>query len=870
MTPLLVVLWSLSYPSSAVTPASPTTASVCSLQGNFEPDFQADGDFIIGGIFAMHYRVEPPDKKFTDKPAAPQCWGFDPRSFRWAQTMRLAVEEINQSQNLLPNFTLGYKIHDSCTTPVTAQAAVLAVLNGPQKSGSIVCSAKSHVLAVVGESGSRQSIVLSRTLEPFRIPMISYFSTCSCLSNKNEFPTFFRVVPNDDYQVKAIARLLQKFGWMWVGVVLENHDYGKFALQGLIKEIKNTGICLAYHEMIPKVYNRERVQEILNIMKQSTAKVVVVFAAEGELYPFLKDYMDQNITGIQWIASEAWVTASLFTGSEFYPFLGGTIGFAIRQGPIPGLRDYLTDINPLRYPSNPLVHELWDALYGCTLYPSSNRTQTSSQLPPCSGLEPLKEQHSAYLNTSSPRGAYNVYKAVYAIAHSLHNLISCKPGRGPFHNSSCADARNIQPWQLQHYLQEVSFSISGEKVNFDANGDVVPSYDVINWQRGAAGNIEFVNVGRFDGAKEAGLDLVIQEEALMWTGHQREASCTQCVLVSVCSESCAPGSRKAVRRGEPLCCFDCVPCDSGKISNKTDSIDCTSCPEDFWSNAARTECIPKAIEYLSHDAMGLTLTVIAVLGACLTVAVLGVFLYHRNTPIVKVNNSELSFFILLSLTLCFLCALVFIGEPTSWSCMLRHTAFSIAFSLCISCILGKTLVVLAAFTATRPGNNIMKWLGPKQQRFIISACTFIQVIICAVWLITAPPFPNKNTQYQRSRIILECSVGSEKAFWCVLGYIGFLAALCFILAFLARKLPGNFNEAKYITFSMLIFCAVWLAFIPAYVSSPGKFTVAVEIFAILASSFGLLLCLFAPKCYIILLNPEKNTKLNLMGRVVTR
>ncbi|KAJ8332190.1 hypothetical protein SKAU_G00427980 [Synaphobranchus kaupii] len=246
--------------------------------------------------------------------------------------------------------------------------------------------------------------------------------------------------------------------------------------------------------------------------------------------PFLKDYMEQNITGIQWIASEAWVTASLFTGSEFYPFLGGTVGFAIRQGQIPALGDYLMSVNPLRYPSNPLVHELWGALYGCSLYPSSSSTQASSQLPPCTGLEPLQEQHSAYLNTSSPRVSYNVYKAVYAIAHSLHNLISCKPGKGPFHNSSCADARNIQPWQLQHYLQEVSFTISGEEVNFDANGDAIPSYDVINWQRGAAGNIEFINVGRFDGAKESGKELFIQEEVIVWTGHQREASCTQCVF----------------------------------------------------------------------------------------------------------------------------------------------------------------------------------------------------------------------------------------------------------------------------------------------------------------------------------------------------
>ncbi|KAI4898229.1 hypothetical protein NFI96_001063 [Prochilodus magdalenae] len=823
--------------------------STCSAQGDFDqPAFMADGDITIGGIFPLHYRVELPTSDYTKKPSAPQCQGFDSRALRWALAMRLAVDEINNSADLLPNHTLGYRIFDSCATPVTAQRAVLAVLNGQDVAETSMCLGGVPLLAVVGESGSSQSIVVSRTLESFRIPMISYFSTCSCFSDRKQFPTFFRVVPSDDYQVKAIAQLLKRFGWTWVGVVTEDHDYGRFALQGLKREIENTDICLAYHEMIPKDFRRERVLEILNVMRSSTARVVVVFSGEGEFDPFLREFMNQNITGIQWIASEAWVTASIL--AETYPFLAGTIGFAVRQGYVPGLKEYLTTVNPQRYPLNPLVQELWGALYGCSPL-SSN---TSAQLPLCTGQETLSKQHTAYMNTSSPRVTYNVYKAVYAIAHSLHNLFQCVPGYGPFNESSCADTNDIHPWQLQHYLQEVSFSISGEQVNFDARGDSVPSYDLINWQRQPNGDTDFVKVGLYDGARDAGKELLIQDQAVVWPGNQSKASC-------------APGFRKAARNGEPLCCFDCIPCDNGKISNQTDSIDCMACPEEFWSNANGTACIPKVIEFLSYrDTMGVVLMVIAIVGSCLTAAVLATFVYHRETPIVRINNSELSFFILLSLTLCFLCALIFIGEPTSWSCMVRHTAFSITFSLCISCILGKTLVVLAAFTATRPGNNIMRWLGPTQQRIIIFSCTLVQMIICAAWLIASPPFPYRNTQYQRSKIILDCKVGSELAFWCVLGYIGLLACLCFILAFLARKLPGNFNEAKYITFSMLIFCAVWLAFVPAYVSSPGKFTTAVEIFAILASSFGLLLCLFAPKCYIILLRPEKNTKQHLMGK----
>ncbi|XP_029441521.1 vomeronasal type-2 receptor 26-like [Rhinatrema bivittatum] len=299
----------------------------------------------------------------------------------------------------------------------------------------------------------------------------------------------------------------------------------------------------------------------------------------------------------------------------------------------------------------------------------------------------------------------------------------------------------------------------------------------------------------------------------------------------------------------------------------TDAKECMKCPEDQWPAKRQDGCQKKTIEFLSYvEPLGMVLAVISVLGALMPASILVIFIQNRNTPVVKANNRELSYLLLLALILSFGCSLVFIGHPTTLTCMVQQMTFGIVFAICISCLLAKTIMVVIAFKATKPTSNLKLLMGPRLSNALVLSCSLIQVLICVTWLIVAPPFYQMNMKSQMGKIVLECNEGSLFAFCLMLGYMGLLSIISFIVAFLARRLPDSFNEAKFITFSMLIFIAVWLSFIPAYLSTAGKYTVAVEIFAILTSSVGLLGCIFFPKCYIILIRPDMNTKEFLMGK----
>ncbi|XP_076850907.1 extracellular calcium-sensing receptor-like isoform X2 [Brachyhypopomus gauderio] len=635
---------------------------------------------------------------------------MDFRQLRFARAMEFTICEINNRSDLLPDITLGYQIYDSCSDVQMAIKVALQCENGldPVFNDTSSCfkSAAATVPAVVGDSTSSASISMARMFGPFGIPQVSHSATCACLTDKNQFPTFFRTVPSDQHQAAALARMVKYFGWTWIGAVRSDTDYGNYGMTAFLKAAQEEGICVEYCEAYVRTQPRSKLESLADVIRRSSSRVIVAFLHAPDMKCITEELARKPVPPIQWIASQSWIIHPDFLKINM---CAGALGFGFPRSVIPSLREFLLHLSPEKALKSPLLTEFWESSFSCSLKGSSKGVRQ------CDGSEDIRALQNPYTDTSQLRTTNLVYKATYAIAHAIHGIIC--------NETQCDKTITFAPWQIQHQLKRVNFTTkNGYRVNFDSSGDPEAVYELINLQFKKDGALDFVTVGYYDTTKPRGQEFKVTS-AVSWFGGQNE------VPVSVCSESCPPGTRKAVQKGRPVCCYDCIPCAEGEISNKTDLLDCLRCPPEFWPNSMQDSCLPKPVEFLSwDDTLAIILTVFSITGAFMSVCVTAVFYKHRTSPIVRANNSELSFLLLFSLTLCFLCSLTFIGRPSEWSCTLRHTTFGITFVLCISCVLGKTVVVLMAFRTTLPGSNVMKWFGPPQQRLIVLSFTLIQAL----------------------------------------------------------------------------------------------------------------------------------------------
>nr|XP_015824998.2 metabotropic glutamate receptor 1 isoform X1 [Nothobranchius furzeri]XP_054597741.1 metabotropic glutamate receptor 1 isoform X1 [Nothobranchius furzeri] len=815
-----------------------------------------DGDIIIGALFSVHHQPS------AEKVAERKCGEVrEQYGIQRVEAMFHTLDRINSDPNLLPNITLGCEIRDSCWHSSVALEQSIEFIRDSlisirdDSEGSKWCiegvpssqppSTKKPIVGVIGPGSSSVAIQVQNLLQLFNIPQIAYSATSIDLSDKTLFKYFLRVVPSDTLQARALLDIVKRYNWTYVSAVHTEGNYGESGME-VFKEIASQeGLCIAHSDKIYSNAGEKHFDRLLRKLRERLpkARVVVCFCEGMTVRGLLMAMRRLGVAGeFLLIGSDGWADRVEVVEGYEHEAVGG-ITVKLHSEEVSSFDNYFLKLKLSTNTRNPWFPEFWQYRFQCRLpgHPQENlnyaRNCTEDEdLELQDGYESLEDN---YVQDSKMGFVIN---AIYAMAHGLHDMHSdlC-----PGHLGLCDDMKPVDGSHLLEFLLKTSFmGVSGEDIWFDENGDSPGRYEIMNFQRVESGVYDYINIGSW----HEGL-LSIDDEMFQMNRSD--------MVRSVCSEPCSKGEIKVIRKGEVSCCWICTACKDNEFVQ--DEFTCKACELGWWPDHELEGCEPIPLHYLEwSNPESIIQVVFSCLGILVTSFVAFVFVLYRDTPVVKSSSRELCYIILAGIFLGYLCPFTLIARPTVASCYLQRLLVGLSAAMCYSALVTKTnrIARILAGSKKKICTRKPRFMSAWAQVVIASILISLQLSLEVTLIIMEPPEPIKSYPSIRE-VFLICNT-SNLGVVAPLGYNGLLIMSCTYYAFKTRNVPANFNEAKYIAFTMYTTCIIWLAFVPIYFGSNYK--IITTSFSVSLSVTVALGCMFTPKMYIIIAKPERNVR----------
>uniref|UniRef100_A0A3P9PT79 Taste 1 receptor member 1 n=1 Tax=Poecilia reticulata TaxID=8081 RepID=A0A3P9PT79_POERE len=776
-------------------------------------EFHLDGNFLIGGLFDIHYawgagrhhRPEALD-------CSTQCFSIS--NYRRFQLMRFTVEEINNSTSLLPNVTLGYEMFDHCSDTLSFPGILkLISVNGEIRPWAEPNTKLSKVIAVVGPFTSTQALTVAPFFVVDLIPMVNYGSSISIFSKKAKFPSFLRTVhPNSDV-IEVIVTVLKHFNWRWVAFLYTADDFGSDSLDLFVNRVRDTDICIGYTKDLNADTNFSRLFSHIELLR---IRVIVVFTDEVAAEVLIKSAIRFNVTNKVWIANDAWSLNKHLPKMEEIRSIGTVLGVAQPIVTVPGFGDFIRSAE------------------GQTECGYDGQQMCGNHVFNCSDWSAQR------ILEADPSFSFPVYSAVYAIAHALHKTLQCE-------EEGCNNI-TVYPNMVLAELQKSNFTLLNHTIQFDQNGDLkFGLYFLVFWN--STGDAQKFGFYKFYPT----VNLYINSTKIIWYTNKE-------VPTSLCNQECPDGyARKQnyIHR----CCFTCEICPNETYINVTeDPYNCISCKDTEWSNEGSTSCNLRLVEFISFTDMGAVLIMVgASILMGLTVAISVLFAFNYNTPVVRSAGGPMCFLILGCLAVCSVSVFFYFGKPTNASCILRYVPFLLFFTVCLACFVVRSFQIVCIFKIAAKFPKLQRWWTKYHGQWLLVTGAFTaQALLLIVSFAHDSPRPYNETSWHHDQIVLFCSVNLEATSFSLV-VLCLLSCLCFIFSYMGKDLPKNYNEAKAITFCLLLLILTWILFVTIYMLYHGKFIQSLNALAVLCSLYSFLLFYFLPKCYIIIFQSHKNT-----------
>ncbi|KAH8245902.1 hypothetical protein KR038_011355 [Drosophila bunnanda] len=804
-----------------------------------------EGDVILGGLMMVHSRED----SITCGPIMPQG------GIQALEAMLFTIDRINREQ-LLPNITLGAHILDDCDKDSYGLEMAVDFIKG---SISNIDDAEYHcnktqvrkvISGVVGAASSVTSIQVANLLRLFRIPQVSYFSTSPELSNKQRFEYFSRTIPSDHYQVKAMVEIVKRMGWSYVSIIYEESNYGIKAFEELEELLARHNICIAIKEKLVKdsgvaedIAYDNIVQKLLT---KPRARGAIIFGSDQEVRQVMRAVRRANATGsFSWIGSDGWSARNLVS-DDYEPEVEGTLSVQPQANPVRGFEEYFLSLTVENNQRNPWFVEFWEDHFQCR-YPGSTSTPYNNYTKQCTKKERLSRQ-----NTDFEDQLQFVSDAVMAFAYALRDMHRDLCGGGP---SLCEAMKPTKGADLLKYLRKVEFEgLSGDEFRFDGNGDGPARYNIIHFKQSQAGQYHWVKVGEYT---EGELRLNMSEVKFKRLSPKPPES--------VCSLPCELGQAKKYVEGES-CCWHCFNCTTYQIRHPDDETHCKLCKLGTLPDAHKQYCRPIPEIYLRPEsAWAIGAMAFSATGILVTLFVMGVFVRHNDTPIVRASGRELSYILLAGIFMCYGVTFALVLKPTNIVCAIQRFGVGFCFTVVYAALLTKTNRIARIFKAGKQSAKRPSFISPKSQLVICTCLVSVQILINGVWMVIAPSHAMHHYPTREDNLLV-CDSYIDASYMIAFSYPIFLILICTVYAVLTRKIPEAFNESKHIGFTMYTTCVIWLAFVPLYFGTANHVPLRITSMSVTISLSAsvTIACLFSPKLYIILIRPERNVRQSMM------
>lgn len=166
-------------------------------------------------------------------------------------------------------------------------------------------------LAIIGPQTAVIAHVISHIANELQVPLLSYAVQDPTLSSL-QFPFFVRTTQSDEYQMAAIANMVDYYGWREVIAVYVDDDHGRNGIIALGDKLAEKRCKISYKAPVKLEPTRNDITDVLVKVALTESRIIVLVAYPGwgmKVFS-VAQYLGMMGSGYVWIATN-WLSSVL-------------------------------------------------------------------------------------------------------------------------------------------------------------------------------------------------------------------------------------------------------------------------------------------------------------------------------------------------------------------------------------------------------------------------------------------------------------------------------------------------------------------------------------------------------------------------------